>query len=105
MKKLAALILAIAALGCAPVNAQHHHHHHHSRVGDNWVAPLIGGVIIGTIISRPAPPPPVIIQQPPVVVQQPPYYGPVFREYYSCLVQVYDPYSGQYRNEVQTCMR
>ena len=107
MKKLAAAIITIASFACAPVSAQHHHrggHYHHT--GGDWVAPLVGGVILGAIISRPSvAQPPVIVQQPPVIVHQPPFYGPVFREYYNCLVQVYDPYSGQYRNEVRTCVR
>jgi hypothetical protein len=115
MKKLAVAIITIASFACAPASAQHHHHggyHHHT--GGNWIAPLVGGAILGAIIARPPvyaqPPvvvqqPPVIIQQPPVVVEQAPFYGPAFRDYYNCLVQVYDPYSGQYRNEVRTCVR
>jgi hypothetical protein len=114
MKKLAAAIITITSLACAPASAQHHHGGYHHRSGGGWVAPLVGGVILGAIIARPPvyaqPPvvvqqPPVIIQQPPVVVEQAPFYGPVFRDYYNCLVQVYDPYSGQYRNEVRTCVR
>ena len=48
--------------------------------------------------------PPVVVQQP-VIVQQPPIYSFPFRNYYNCLVQVQDPYSGVIRNEVRTCVR
>ena len=47
--------------------------------------------------------PPVVVQQP-VIVQQPPIYSFPFRNYYNCLVQVQDPYSGVIRNEVRTCV-
>ena len=49
--------------------------------------------------------PPVIVQQPPVIVQQSPVYVYPIPNYYSCLVQVQDPYSGVIRNEVRTCVR
>ena len=49
--------------------------------------------------------PPVIVQQPPVIVQQSPVYVYPVPNYYSCLVQVQDPYSGVIRNEVRTCVR
>ena len=48
--------------------------------------------------------PPVIVQQPPVIVQQSPVYVYPIPNYYSCLVQVQDPYSGIIRNEVRTCV-
>ena len=48
--------------------------------------------------------PPVIVQQPPVIVQQSPVYVYPIPNYYSCLVQVQDPYSGVIRNEVHTCV-
>lgn len=50
----------------------------------------------------------VVEQQPSVVVQQPRIIhrqGPVGVEYYNCLVRVYDPQTGYYRNEVMTCVR
>ena len=49
--------------------------------------------------------PPVIVQQPQVIVQQSPVYVYPIPNYYSCLVQVQDPYSGVIRNEVRTCVR
>ncbi len=48
--------------------------------------------------------PPVIVQQAPVIIQQAPIYNFPIRNYYSCLVQVQDPYSGVIRNEVRTCV-
>ena len=48
--------------------------------------------------------PPVIVQQAPVIIQQSPIYNFPIRNYYSCLVQVQDPYSGIIRNEVRTCV-
>ena len=48
--------------------------------------------------------PPVVVQQPPVIVQQPPIFNFPIRNYYNCLVQVQDPYSGVIRNEVRTCV-
>ena len=47
--------------------------------------------------------PPVVVQQP-VIVQQPPIYSFPFRNYYNCLVQVQDPFTGAIRNEVRTCV-
>jgi hypothetical protein len=49
--------------------------------------------------------PPVIVQQPQVIIQQPPIYSYPIRNYYSCLVQVQDPYTGIIRNEVRTCVQ
>jgi hypothetical protein len=49
--------------------------------------------------------PPVIVQQPQVIIQQSPIYSYPIRNYYSCLVQVQDPYSGIIRNEVRTCVQ
>lgn len=49
--------------------------------------------------------PPVIVQQPQVIISQPPIINYPILNYYSCLVQVQDPYSGVIRNEVRTCVR
>jgi hypothetical protein len=102
MKKL--LILITALLVSTGAMAQHHgyHGHHDGHGGGNWVGPLIGGVVLGTIITNSQRP--VIVQQPPVIVQQPPIYNFPIQNYYSCLVQVQDPYSGVIRNEVRTCV-
>jgi len=101
MKKL--LILITALLVSTGAMAQHHGYHgHHGHGGGNWVGPLIGGVVLGTIITNSQRP--VIVQQPPVILQQPPVYNFPIQNYYSCLVQVQDPYSGVIRNEVRTCV-
>jgi len=101
MKKL--LILITALLVSTGAMAQHHGYHgYHGHGGGNWVGPLIGGVVLGTIITNSQRP--VIVQQPPVIVQQPPIYNFPIQNYYSCLVQVQDPYSGVIRNEVRTCV-
>jgi len=101
MKKL--LILITALLVSTGAMAQHHGYHgHHGHGGGNWVGPLIGGVVLGTIITNSQRQ--VIVQQPPVIVQQPPIFNYPIQNYYSCLVQVQDPYSGVIRNEVRTCV-
>ena len=47
-------------------------------------------------------------QQPPIVIDPvivSPAPPPRYREYYSCLVRVYDPRYGVFRNEVMTCVK
>jgi len=103
MKKL--LIVITALLVSTGAMAQHGHHGHYGHNGNgggNWVGPLIGGVVLGTIITNSQRQ--VIVQQPPVIVQQPPVFNFPIQNYYSCLVQVQDPYSGVIRNEVRTCV-
>jgi len=102
MKKL--LIVITALLVSTGAMAQHHGYHgHHGHGGGNWAGPLIGGIVLGTIISNTQRP--VIVQQPPVIVTQPPIINYPIQNYYSCLVQVQDPYTGIVRNEVRTCMQ
>ena len=100
MKKFLAIFTMFLATSAS---AQFHHGHgfrHHGHGGGGWVAPLIGGAIIGAVITdaaranQPAPQPPIIVQQP---VYQP--------NTYSCLVQVYDPITRTIRNEVMTCVK
>jgi len=82
--------------------AQHYHNHgpRYYGGGGGWVAPLIGGAILGAVITdaaranQPAPQPPIIVQQP---VYQP--------NTYNCLVQVYDPITRTIRNEVMLCVK
>ena len=101
MKKF---LVAIVMLLSTSAFAQYHHGHgprHYGGGGGGWVAPLIGGAIIGAVISdaarvnQPVP-------QPPIIVQQQPIYQP---NTYSCLVQVYDPFTRTVRNEVMTCVK
>ena len=75
----------------------------------DWIAPLIGGVIIGSVLNRPNPNvyngypnPNVYNGYPNPNVYNP---NPLFRDYYNCLVPVRDQYTGIVRNEVMTCMR
>lgn len=105
MKKfLVAFAIALLAL---PAAAQHHHHHHHRHHGhgghNNWVGPLVGGIILGAVISNSRP-----VQAAEPVVVMPPVQSPVppiTATYYSCLVRVLDPMTGAYRNEVMVCIR
>jgi hypothetical protein len=102
MKKIIAIV---ALLLSTSAFAQHYHGHGHGYGprhyggGGNWVAPLIGGVIVGAILTdaaranQPAPQPPIIIQQP---IPQ--------TSSYSCLVQVYDPITRTIKNEVMICV-
>ena len=106
MKKL--LIVITALLVSTGAMAQHGHHGHgghngHRGNSDRDLAGIvIGSIVLGTIISNSQRQ--VIVQQPPVIVQQPPIYNFPTRNYYTCLVQVQDPYSGVIRNEVHTCV-
>jgi hypothetical protein len=51
LKTLAAIPLLIAATFATPAQAQHHHHHG----GGGWVAPFIGGAIVGGALGYAAP--------------------------------------------------
>jgi hypothetical protein len=51
LKILAATPLLIAATFATPAQAQHHHHHG----GGGWVAPFIGGAIVGGALGYAAP--------------------------------------------------
>jgi hypothetical protein len=101
MKKL--LIVITALLVSTVAMAQHHGHHGHGHGGGNWAGPLIGGIVLGAIISNAQRP--VYVQQPQIIVTQPPIINYPIQNYYSCLVQVQDPYTGIIRNEVRTCVQ
>jgi hypothetical protein len=77
MKQAIALILALAVATPAVAggrdhyyrNYNHHNHRHHSN-GDKWIAPLIGGVILGAVINEANKPKEKVVKE--VVVQAPP---------------------------------
>jgi hypothetical protein len=102
MKKIVA---TVALLLATSVFAGPYHYGHgpryHGGGGGGWIAPLIGGAIIGAVITdaaranQPAPQPPIIIQSP-----QPVYQANT----YNCLVQVYDPITRTIKNEVMICV-
>jgi hypothetical protein len=77
MKKLFVSLLLVGAT--LPALAQHHghgirynHYHHGYHRGNNWVAPLVIGGVVGYVLTRPDP---VIVQQP--VIIQPPMHIPM----------------------------
>lgn len=100
MKKfLVVLLLLVSASAFAQYRHYGHHGHYGHRTGGNWVAPIIGGVIVGAILTdaaranQSAPQQPIIIQQP---IPQ--------TSTYNCLVQVYDPVTRIIKNEVMLCV-
>jgi hypothetical protein len=101
MKKfLVVLLLLVSASAFAQYrHPGHYGHYGHRHGGGNWIAPLIGGVIVGAVLSdaaranQPAPQPPIIIQQPFPQTST-----------YNCLVQVYDPITRIIKNEVMLCV-
>lgn len=113
---VAAFILAFSTATFA--NGNHHRGHRHNH---DWVAPMIGGIVLGAIITREAnSAPPVQVQlppvqlPPPVVISHPPVYQPPViishpvppqPRHTMCLVQVYDPNTGTVRNEAVPCLR
>ena len=76
MKRILAILLALAsASAMAQHGFRHHHHGHHSGPNYRWIAPTFIGSVIGYEIARNYPP--VVVQQP-VIVQQAQstvYYG------------------------------
>ena len=71
MKKIAASLI-VASIVLVGVSASAHADGYYHRGGGNWVAPFVGGAIIGGIVgSVIAPPPPVVYYAPPPV-----YYPP-----------------------------
>ena len=104
MKKIIAIVALLLSTSAFAQHGHygHHGHRYHGGGGSGngkWVAPLIGGVLLGAIISDARANQQV--PQTPVIVQQFPIYQP---NTFSCLVQVYDPITQVVRNEVMTCV-
>lgn len=89
IKKFLAVAVASTALIATQAMAQHHgyghrpHHgpriqHHHYSGGGGWIAPLIGGVIVGSIIAdanaRKEKETVIVQDQPVIIRQQSPVY-------------------------------
>ena len=105
MKKIIAIVALLLSTSAFAQHSHygHHGHRYHGGGGSGngkWVAPLIGGVLLGAIISDARANQQV--PQTPVIVQQFPIYQP---NTFSCLVQVYDPITQVIRNEVMTCIK
>ena len=101
MRKLAVAIAIVGtlAVSTAPADAQYHnrHHgggHHHRGGGGGWVAPLVGGLILGGAIYG--------LSQPGYAAP-PAYYAPQPQYRTECQpVPVYDRY-GYFRGERREC--
>lgn len=94
-KLAAALLISLVTL---PACAQHRGHYGHSHYHGGWVAPLVGGLIIGGVLNEMSrPTPPVVMQQPPVI---PPYY---YRNCRQVLAVQIDRYGNEYRYPVTVC--
>jgi len=105
MKKLIAAVITGILVTAAVAQPMHNHRYYGPSVpngpviryyNNNWVAPVVGGVILGAVIARSIDNQPSIIIQPPVVQNQ---------QYYSCTVQIYDNATNTIRNEVMTCVK
>jgi hypothetical protein len=79
MKKILAILTVLALTAPAQADGWRHHGGYYRGGNSNWVAPLIGGAIIGGVIAnqyyRPAPPPSVVYVSPPpqTIPYNPPY--------------------------------
>lgn len=92
-KAIIGMATAIAVFGSCSVQAQHRHYHHGGG-GGNWVAPLIGGMVLGGALyglSQPR-----AYAAPPVYVDQPAYR----RE---CWLEPQYDYYGRYLGERRQC--
>ena len=105
MKKIIVTVLTGLLVTAAVAQPMHNHRYYGPSVpngpviryyNNNWVAPVVGGVILGAVIARSIDNQPSIIVQPSVVQNQ---------QYYSCTVQVYDNITNTIRNEIMTCVK
>ena len=86
------ILAVLTALFVIPAHADGHHHG-----GGNWVAPFVGGAVIGAIIAQPRYIQPPVVYNPPVYFTPgtvyPDYiYRPVYRE-----VSIFVPECNCYR--------
>jgi hypothetical protein len=104
MRKLAVAIAIVGTLAAStvPADAQYHHRGHHGGGyhhrggggGGGWIAPLIGGLVLGGAIYG--------LSQPGYAAP-PAYYAPQPQYRTECqLVPVYDRY-GYFRGERREC--
>lgn len=74
MKKLVLGLFAVTLLAAAPANAQRYNHNDSYRGGGGggggWVAPLVGGLIIGGVVGS-AMSQPQVVDPTPVYVEPP----------------------------------
>lgn len=100
MRKLAVAITIVGALAAStvPADAQYHNRNHgghgHHRGGGGWVAPLLGGLVLGGAIYG--------LSQPSYAAP-PTYYAPPPAYRTECqIVPVYDR-NGYFRGERREC--
>ena len=93
-KVIIGMATALAVFGSCSAQAQYRHYHQHGGGGGNWVAPLVGGLIVGGIVggalSQPR------YAAPPVYVEQPQYR----RE---CWLEPYYDYYNRYLGDRKVC--
>jgi hypothetical protein len=90
MRKLAIATAVIGILASSAANADYYRHRGYHGGGGGWVAPLVGGLIVGGIVGG-------------ALAQPQPYYAPPPAYRTECqIVPVYDRY-GYYRGERREC--